>query len=46
MLLDGIELAKKYNLPDRVIDFIRTHHGTVTGITFYTKAARIEYQMT
>ncbi|MCB0383652.1 MAG: HDIG domain-containing protein, partial [Psychroserpens sp.] len=24
-VIDGIEIAKKYNLPDRVIDFIRTH---------------------
>ena len=27
-VIEGIELAKQYNLPDRVIDFIRTHHGT------------------
>src|SRR5690606_3901681 len=25
---DGIKLAKKNNLPDVLIDFIRTHHGT------------------
>jgi cyclic-di-AMP phosphodiesterase PgpH len=24
----GIEMAKKYKLPEQVIDFIRTHHGT------------------
>jgi putative nucleotidyltransferase with HDIG domain len=24
----GIELAKEYNLPEQIIDFIRTHHGT------------------
>ena len=24
---DGISLAKKINFPDRIIDFIRTHHG-------------------
>lgn len=26
----GKELAKKYNLPDPIIDFILTHHGTST----------------
>ncbi|GGW62739.1 HDIG domain-containing protein [Winogradskyella epiphytica] len=35
--LDGIEIAKKYNLPDRVIDFIRTHHGTSLVYYFYMK---------
>ncbi len=34
-VIDGIELAKKYNLPDRVIDFIRTHHGTSVVYYFY-----------
>ena len=36
-VLDGIEIAKKYNLPDRVIDFIRTHHGTSQVYYFYMK---------
>ncbi|SHH64254.1 HD family phosphohydrolase [Winogradskyella jejuensis] len=36
-VLDGIEIAKKNNLPDRVIDFIRTHHGTSTVYYFYMK---------
>jgi len=36
-VLDGVELAKKYNLPDRVIDFIRTHHGTSKVYYFYKK---------
>nr|WP_321223164.1 HDIG domain-containing metalloprotein [uncultured Psychroserpens sp.] len=35
--LDGIEIAKKNNLPDRVIDFIRTHHGTSLVYYFYRK---------
>ncbi len=34
-VINGIEIAKKYNLPDRVIDFIRTHHGTSTVQYFY-----------
>lgn len=36
-VINGIELARKYNLPDRVIDFIRTHHGTSTVQYFYMK---------
>ena len=36
-VIKGIEIAKKYNLPDRVIDFIRTHHGTSTVYFFYMK---------
>lgn len=36
-VLKGIEMAKKNNLPDRVIDFIRTHHGTTTVYYFYKK---------
>ena len=36
-VLDGIEIAKKNNLPDRVIDFIRTHHGTSTIYYFFMK---------
>jgi putative nucleotidyltransferase with HDIG domain len=33
----GIELAKKNHLPDIVIDFIRTHHGTSRVEYFYRK---------
>ena len=36
-VINGIEIAKKKNLPDRVIDFIRTHHGTSTVYFFYMK---------
>jgi cyclic-di-AMP phosphodiesterase PgpH len=36
-VIAGIEIAKKYNLPDRVIDFIRTHHGTTMVYYFYIK---------
>lgn len=36
-VIDGIELAKKNNLPDRVIDFIRTHHGSSIVYYFYNK---------
>lgn len=30
----GIELAKEYKLPEQIIDFIRTHHGTTSVIYF------------
>jgi putative nucleotidyltransferase with HDIG domain len=30
----GVELAKKYKLPEQIIDFIRTHHGT-TSVTYF-----------
>ncbi len=36
-VINGIEIARKYNLPDRVIDFIRTHHGTSIVYYFYKK---------
>lgn len=35
---NGVEIAQRNNLPDRVIDFIRTHHGTSTVYYFYKKA--------
>lgn len=31
----GVEIAKKYQLPDAIIDFIRMHHGTMTVQYFY-----------
>lgn len=34
-VIEGIELAKKHRLPDRIIDFIRTHHGTSLVYYFY-----------
>lgn len=40
-VIQGIEIAKKYNLPDRVIDFIRTHHGTSLVYYFYMKEKSI-----
>lgn len=36
-VIEGIELAKKNGLPDRIIDFIRTHHGTSLVYYFYKK---------
>ncbi|MES2766478.1 MAG: HDIG domain-containing metalloprotein, partial [Bacteroidota bacterium] len=37
-VLDGIELAKEYNLPQQIIDFIPMHHGTMLIKHFYAKA--------
>jgi hypothetical protein len=36
-VIDGIEMARKNNLPDRIIDFIRVHHGTMLVYYFYKK---------
>ena len=36
-VIKGIELAKENRLPDRIIDFIRTHHGTSLVYYFYMK---------
>ncbi|WP_298264070.1 HDIG domain-containing metalloprotein [uncultured Lutibacter sp.] len=36
-IIKGVELAKKHHLPDRIIDFIRTHHGTSLVYYFYKK---------
>lgn len=34
-VIRGIETAKKHNLPEQVIDFIRTHHGDTVVQYFY-----------
>lgn len=36
-IIKGVELAKKNHIPDRIIDFIRTHHGTTLVYYFYKK---------
>jgi hypothetical protein len=36
-VIKGVELAKQHRLPDRIIDFIRTHHGTSLTYYFYMK---------
>lgn len=41
-VIEGIEIARKNNLPDRVIDFIRSHHGTTMVYYFYTKQKELE----
>jgi len=37
-VVNGIELAKKENLPQEIIDFIPAHHGTMLVSYFYDKA--------
>jgi cyclic-di-AMP phosphodiesterase PgpH len=37
---DGVNLAKKYRLPSRIIDFIREHHGTMHTHYQYTQALK------
>lgn len=41
-IIKGVELAKKNHLPDRIIDFVRTHHGTSLVYYFYKKEEEIE----
>lgn len=36
-VIRGIERAKKYNLPEQIIDFIRTHHGERVVQYFYSE---------
>jgi len=31
----GVDIGKKHNLPQKILDFIRTHHGTSTVQYFY-----------
>jgi len=37
---DGVHLAKKYRIPERIQDFIREHHGTL--ITSYQYALEVQ----
>ncbi len=41
-VIKGIEIARKNNIPDRVIDFIRTHHGTTLVYYFFKKQQELE----
>jgi len=38
---DGADLAKAYNLPGRIIDFILEHHGKTCLLYFYRKAKQL-----
>ena len=37
---DGVEIARKNHLPDAIVDFIRSHHGTTTTGYFYSQFLR------
>jgi putative nucleotidyltransferase with HDIG domain len=37
---EGLELARRYHLPDKVAAFIPEHHGTTLAAYFYRKAAQ------
>jgi hypothetical protein len=37
---DGIDLARKHRLPDRIIDSIPEHHGTTLVAYFYRRASQ------
>jgi cyclic-di-AMP phosphodiesterase PgpH len=39
-VIKGVERAKKYKLPEQIIDFIRTHHGTRQAEYFYKLAKK------
>jgi putative nucleotidyltransferase with HDIG domain len=41
-IIKGVEMAKKHRLPDRIIDFIRTHHGTSLVYYFYKKEEELK----
>jgi cyclic-di-AMP phosphodiesterase PgpH len=38
---DGMALAREYNLPEEVVDFIPMHHGTTRIDFFYQKALQL-----
>ena len=38
---DGVELAKKHRIPQRIIDFMVEHHGTLMTRYFYVKAVEM-----
>lgn len=40
-VIDGIEIARKNNIPDRIIDFIRTHHGDSVTYYFYKQEEKL-----
>lgn len=44
-VINGIEIARKNNIPDRVVDFIRTHHGTTLVYYFFKKQQELETEV-
>ena len=39
-VIDGIEICRKNNIPEQIIDFVRTHHGTRRTEYFYQRELR------
>lgn len=42
----GVELAQKYKIPDQIIDFIKTHHGTTKTSYFFIESNKSNIQET
>lgn len=42
----GVELAQKHKIPDQVIDFIKTHHGTTKTSYFFIESNNNNIQQT
>jgi putative nucleotidyltransferase with HDIG domain len=40
---DGVTLAREYGLPEEVVEFIPTHHGTTRMEFFYSKALELAH---
>lgn len=40
-VIEGIELAREYDVPQEIIDFIPMHHGTMVMSFFYEKAKKL-----
>jgi len=45
-VIKGIELARRYKLPEPIVDFIKTHHGTRQTGYFYSLYKNSHQQMT
>ncbi len=39
-VIDGIEICRDYHIPEQIIDFVRTHHGTRRTEYFYQMELR------
>jgi membrane-associated HD superfamily phosphohydrolase len=42
---DGIEIAKKHRIPQRIIDLIEQHHGTTLVEYFYRRAEKQQEEL-
>jgi len=40
--LEGVELGRKYHLPEHILDFISEHHGTTMVTYFYRRATQLD----